>query len=179
MPSGPAWTSAEISILKANQTLSDELIAAELGRSWSAVKNMRQKLGLPKKRGRKPLNSEKAVVRPCVRFSATDLEFILDTMDKPIGEIAVAMGRSVSSVQNARIRVKRANGLHVREQGHKVPKQDLWERPPGTYVEVIGTILMEDPEIMEHWMHAHGYTSFKNATEDNMGWTTILCTKET
>lgn len=54
----------------------------------------------------------------------------------------------------------------------------MWERPPGVYVEIIGRMLMEYPDAMDAWMHAHGYVSFEIKFEDSLGWVTITCVKE-
>jgi hypothetical protein len=181
VPRGPAWSEEDIKFLKANYALSDELLAEKLGRSWSGVKNMRQKIGAAKSRGRKRLNPEKVIVRPCGKWSPDDLDFVLETMDKSINEVAAALNRTVSSVQNARIRVKREHGLEVRtcvrNNPDQVPKQELWELPPGIYEKMVGRILLDNEEIMGHWMHAHGFSSFEIVDEDSRGWITLACVK--
>jgi hypothetical protein len=164
---GPAWTEADLETLKANSQMSNTDLGKKLGRSPLAIRAMKNKLGAdacPR-------------ARPVTKWTQNEMDFVLETMDKPIGEIAVVLGRTESAVQNARIRSKRANGLHVREHKPKPERQELWELPPGIYQKMVGRILLEDEEIMGHWMHAHGFSSFEIVDEDSRGWITLLCAK--
>jgi hypothetical protein len=118
-------------------------------------------------------------VRPIEKWTDADVLVIGETIAWPVADVCRRMQRSVSSVTNARVRYKRANGLPVRaiSKDH-VPEQDLWERPPGTYVEVVGRLLMEYPDVMDAWMHAHGYAHCRVVFEDSSSWVTLACVKE-
>lgn len=173
MGTGRAWTEDEKAFLVANWAVPNDILAEKFGRPVLGIRHMRTKLGPPE--GFKSCGA----LRPTVKWTQDDLDFIYETLGKPLADVCGYLGRSKSSVTNARLRVKREHGFEIRKiSKDNVPRQDLWDRPPGVYAEIIGCVLIEMTDCMDAWMHAHGYSSFEISFEDPTGWTTVTCVKE-
>ena len=109
----------------------------------------------------------------------TDDEYALirdnpDTPDKALGE---KLGRSAQAVIKARARMRATGTLPPFTPKHApaLPPTPLPTLPPGTYVEIIGSLLLDYPEVMACWLHAHGYSAWRERYRDPRGWVTLLC----
>jgi hypothetical protein len=105
------------------------------------------------------------------RWSGDELDFIRDTMDRPVSEVASALGRSEASVEQARTRSR-----HGREEAvAAVPLV----KSPGEYIETLSAYLVDDWECMEIWMRWNGYAAYRELSRDPggvFGHVTVLCT---
>jgi hypothetical protein len=152
-----------MALLKDNRFLSNAVLADKLGRTIHAVRNMKNKLP--------PAGT-------CIPWSDEDRQLLADSVGVPEKELADTLGRSVQAVRNERLNQRRKSGAPAKNASPSVPHQDLWDRPPGTYVEIIGQVLIDTEDCMAAWMHAHGYSTFAINFQDPLGWTTIVCVKE-
>jgi hypothetical protein len=167
MGSAPRWSEEEKALLRDNTWMSNEEISEKIGRSAFCVMKMRTKLKLP------------GAQRPDRRkWTDEELNFVHDHPELSLKQIATALDRTYSSVNNIRFKERIAAGIIPDKRKTGRPVNDLLLRPPGTYVEIVGLLLLDFTEAWECWMHAHGYTSYEVKFTDSLGWVTMTCVKE-
>lgn len=110
--------------------------------------------------------------RPC--WTDEEKRLVIENPELSVAVLAEKLGRTKIAVYNFRHRIIYGSGY-----GKRVKLgQEFDTRPSGWYRETIGTMLMEHEDAWQAWLHFHRYVEVKMESNDERGWTTLMCRRD-